>query len=310
VSEAVATVPARWVSTELLTRSRSGPTNGRVLASFDAAVYADLGDCVVAVTPAGRPRMPNGLTISAGFGGPAWPLVGERAVLGAGNLSLGRLTIAWNTASPPGWDPEVPVWVSGRDRLRERARLVLAACLGRVPDPWHALRKIRGFADTDGEAAGHLGTLVTAIRKRDPEAGARAARGLTGRGSGLTPVGDDVLAATALTVAAAGGSCGFTRAARREWLAALAPPGLRRRTTSVSATMLELATRGRGIEPAHELLDPGPVPALRVEAAAQRISRLGHTTGAAYGVAIGACGLALAGPGGELTNHPIREKVT
>jgi hypothetical protein len=303
-------MPVRRVSTEVLERSQCGPAGGRVVARFATAVYADLGGWIVAVTPAGRPRMPNGLTVSAGFRGPAWPRVGDPATLSAGALSLGRLTIGWDAARPPTWDPAVPVWSTGRERLRRRAMLVLAACLGSTPGPAQALRRIRGFGDADLDAGGHLGSLVIAIRERDPEVGAMAARGLVGRGSGLTPVGDDVLAAAALTVAAAGGSCGFTPGARREWLAALAPSRLNRRTTSVSATMLELATRGRGIEPAHELLDPGPVPAARVRAAARRILRLGHTTGAAYGVAIGACALALAEPGDQLTNHRIRENVT
>jgi hypothetical protein len=114
----------------------------------------------------------------------------------------------------------------------------------------------------------------------------------------LTPAGDDVLAATALTLAAAGPA----GAGRRAWLAALVPPDLRRLTTSVSATLLELAVRGRGIGPARALLDPRPQPERRLRRELAALRRLGHTSGAVYAATIGAVALVLA-PDENHTNH-------
>ena len=65
-------------------------------------------------------------------------------------------------------------------------------------------------------------------------------------------------------------------------VAALIGADLRARTTSLSATLLELAARGMGPEPLQALLagDPG---------ALARLLRLGHSTGRAYatGAALG-----------------------
>jgi hypothetical protein len=85
-----------------------------------------------------------------------------------------------------------------------------------------------------------------------------------GRGPGLTPEDDDVVAGMAAVYAAAGRST-----------AALLGADLRRRTTALSATLLELAARGMGPEPLQALL-AGRVSAL------DRLLRMGHTSGRAY----------------------------
>jgi len=96
----------------------------------------------------------------------------------------------------------------------------------------------------------------------DPERMADIARGLIGRGVGLTPEGDDAVAATAAILAAAG---------RRLPL----PDDLRTRTTALSATLLELAAQGMIAEPFHAVLNGAPL---------ERLTRLGHTTGRTYAV--------------------------
>jgi uncharacterized protein DUF2877 len=124
-------------------------------------------------------------------------------------------------------------------------------------------------------AADHL--LRRALAERDPALAARAADALIGRGPGLTPEGDDMLAATAAVVAT-----GPWPADQRDpWLRALLPPDLRRRTTALSATLLELAVAGAAIEPLHALLAPGD----GWRGALQRLLRVGHSTGRAYAVA-------------------------
>ena len=115
--------------------------------------------------------------------------------------------------------------------------------------------------------------LVRAVETRDPALATAAGRRLIGRGPGLTPEGDDLIAGVAAVLAE-----------DRPWVAALIGRDLRTRTTSLSATLLELAAQGMGPEPLQALLagDRG---------ALDRLLDLGHSTGRAY--AIGA-GLALA----------------
>jgi hypothetical protein len=96
--------------------------------------------------------------------------------------------------------------------------------------------------------------VVRAVETRDAER-------LLGRGPGLTPEGDDYLAAI---VAVAGWP--------RTWL----PPDLRCRTTALSATLLELATERHVIEPLQALTGPEWRNGLA------RLLRLGHSTGRAY----------------------------
>jgi hypothetical protein len=114
--------------------------------------------------------------------------------------------------------------------------------------------------------------LVRAVETRDPALAAAAGRRLIGRGPGLTPEGDDLVAGVAAVLSE-----------NRPWVEALIGTDLRTRTTSLSATLLELAARGMGPEPLQALL-AGEAGAL------DRLLRLGHSTGRAY--AIGA-GLAL-----------------
>jgi hypothetical protein len=89
---------------------------------------------------------------------------------------------------------------------------------------------------------------------------------LIGRGPGLTPEGDDFVA----------GMAGVLAAARRHGdVAALLGADLRRRTTALSATLLELAARAMGPQPLQAVLG-GSAGALR------ELVALGHTSGRAY----------------------------
>ena len=90
---------------------------------------------------------------------------------------------------------------------------------------------------------------------------------MIGRGPGLTPEGDDFVAGMAGVLAAAG---------RHDDVAALIGGDLRRRTTALSATLIELAAAGMGPQPLQAVLagNAGALPELL---------RLGHTSGRAYG---------------------------
>ncbi|HKQ01301.1 MAG TPA: DUF2877 domain-containing protein, partial [Actinomycetes bacterium] len=107
----------------------------------------------------------------------------------------------------------------------------------------HELGRIGLATAVDPEGAAGLTLLFRGIQQRDPEPAAAGARELLGRGPGLTPEGDDLLAAVAGTVAVLGPAAGMGRSFLRRVLAALVDPAPER-TTTLSATLLELAARG------------------------------------------------------------------
>ena len=127
------------------------------------------------------------------------------------------------------WDPVLPALHPGA-ALARRGRDVLAA--------------LGPFALAGGGAAAPpaaaVDELLETLRTGDP--GRDAADGLLGRGAGLTPEGDDLLAGACAVAAAAGATLAL-------------PPDLRERTTALSATLLELAAAGAAPQPLHTVLD-------------------------------------------------------
>ena len=127
----------------------------------------------------------------------------------------------------------------------------------------------RGAEILDALGVEPAGVIVRAVH--DPA----VAADLIGRGPGLTPEGDDLVAAAAAAVVAGP----WTDAAKAAWVGQLVPSDLRRRTTALSATLLELATAAQVIEPLQALFGRDWRPAL------DRLLRVGHSTGPAYAVA-------------------------
>ena len=120
--------------------------------------------------------------------------------------------------------------------------------------------------------------VEAAARARDLEG---LAAGVGGRGPGLTPAGDDVLAGAVLVARAAG--------ADEEWLTALTASV---RTTEVSGAFLAWAARGQSVAPAHDWLHAvaaGDRPGARN--ALTRLHRLGADSGRHLGAGL-ALGLA------------------
>ncbi|MGH3461299.1 MAG: DUF2877 domain-containing protein [Kribbellaceae bacterium] len=112
----------------------------------------------------------------------------------------------------------------------------------------------------------------------------RAAVVLGGRGPGLTPAGDDVLAGL-LLVAFSLGHGGLASAAAAA------------RTNGIAASYLHWAARGHSIAPAHDLLDAvAGRDGGRIRSALARLRRVGASSGSdlAYGISLGlrhlACG--------------------
>jgi hypothetical protein len=143
--------------------------------------------------------------------------------------------------------------------------------VGEVWDP--TLRVVAADLEVSGPE-----DLVRAVESRDPSLAARVGARLIGRGGGLTPEGDDLVAGVAAVVA----SSPWPGALREAWLAALVGDDLRSRTTALSATLLELAVAGMGPEPLQAVL-AGDADAL------SRLVALGHSTGRAIarGAAVG-----------------------
>ena len=117
---------------------------------------------------------------------------------------------------------------------------------------------------------------------------------LLGRGPGLTPAGDDVLAGWLLAVH-------HDTATRDELRPAVA--AARHTTTAVSAALLEEAAAGRGVPAALALADAlaGHGDPSGLGAALDRLLRVGHTSGAAlaHGLLRGARQVAGTGPRAE-----------
>ena len=208
----------------------------------------DLGDGFVAlVSRPGTPWLPNAIVL-----GPGPPVV---------------------------WDPFLsqvdpgPV-LSARGAAVLRA---LGAADGLAGDP---LRRLREVATALSPPHAAVAALLAALRSGEPAARRRAARDLLGRGPGLTPEGDDLLAGAAAVAAAAGDPLPL-------------PPELRELTTPLSATLVELAAAGAAARPVHALLDlddAGWRPALR------ELARLGASSGQAIALGVGAAAAVLGAP--------------
>jgi hypothetical protein len=321
----VPTLPAHLVATPVLERLTGG-RSGVVLGAGATAAWVDLDGFVVAITTREVPLLPNAVALATGSTG----TVGSQSLLRSGvgqgsaarfapgRIDLGTLPVTWDPTAPPAWDPTVPPPIgSAIEAVANRgAALLRAVGIAPVPDrkpaaesperpspepePVVLVRELArvGLATAaDPEGAAGLVLLLRAVRERDPEPAAAGARELLGRGPGLTPEGDDLLAAVAGTLAVLGPATGLDGSARDALVGALAPrPG---RTTALSATLLELAARGMLAEPAGRLLDLGPGAEAAWPAALARLERLGHGSGRAYaaGIAAAASLLAAGSPG-------------
>jgi hypothetical protein len=186
---------------------------------------------------AGYADLDGFVVVVAGRGGPLLP----NGVVVTGGPRAGTLALDGARA----WDPTLPPAAEGRgdDVLRE---------LGAAEGP-----------------------LAQAVATRDPKLAGAVAAGLIGRGGGLTPEGDDAVAATAAVVAAGPWPAGEKAA----FLAALLGERLRERTTALSATLLELAAAGAAAEPLHAVLAGD-----RWREALPRLTGIGHSTGRVYAV--------------------------
>ena len=286
----VGPVTAHSISVEALHHLASA-RSGKVLAVGREAIYVALDGFVLAVTGRAVQRMPNGISLIVGPHLPLGPVAGSPARLSSGSMLLGRLRVDWDAQAPRTWDPSVPVWSADvpTERLRRRGAQLLLSVLG-LPQQakWShiasELRKSLGIAEV---AAGREGIelLLRAVAERDATLARKSSEILIGLGSGLTPEGDDLLAAAAVATRAVAPAVGFSEVGH--WVSSLIPQDHGSRTNRVSSCLLELAARGCTLEPVARVLDPDSTEAVW-RSALDRLIDVGHSTGQAY-----ACCLAL-----------------
>jgi hypothetical protein len=232
----------------------TGPARAvRVAAVTPFAAYLTTGDAdvpVLCLATRAAVRLPCAL-VSGLPELPRWR-VGQAGLAGGGGLRAGGI-----------WWPVTRWWRPARPRAAGAAPKVLgtaAATLARYVD---ALEPGLHRAAGDLTAALRAGT--------DP---GPAVRGLLGRGPGLTPLGDDVLAGALVTLSAydrpeAGALAGAVAAA--SW-----------RTTAVSTALLAHAARGECVAALAGLI--GAVDRAATEPdlarAVAAVTAIGHTSGA------------------------------
>lgn len=225
---------------------------GRVIAAYPVGCYiaVDAAPGVLALTGTAASRLPNAAVIAA----PELPFrvrSGDTVRLGGAAITLRGVAISirrWRDPSP---------------------------LLGRV-DP---ARLARGLSTLEsialpGGIDDHpaVARLTAACRTGDPHRIAEAGPPLVGLGPGLTPSGDDLLAGVLFGFRALG-------SARAADLLASPVLAAASRTTPISAALLRCAAAGQPCGEAADLL-------LAVTAdgdvadAAERLRRLGHTSGA------------------------------
>jgi hypothetical protein len=242
-------------STDLRTVLAGPPRPARVLAEFPGAAYVDVDGEVVALLAPNAVRLPFAVLLPAGP-----PPLGVVTV-GAGVVQTGEAVVQvrrW-------WTPARPRPPAGG---RTDAIDDLAAALA------------AGDGGTDRDIVDRTEALAAGLAGRDAAILAATVQRLVGRGPGLTPAGDDVLAGALL---AGHGGPVATR------LAAALPDGLRQRTTALAAALLRAAVRGSGTTEGVAVVD-----AVRghrsLAAPLRRLLAVGHTSGAdtALGILVGA----------------------
>ena len=272
----------------------NGPVHeGAVLGAFTRAVIVSVptpdGPRVLSLLARNAAGVPNGLRVT---GADAWILAqqtpGDAVFVGAGRILLGGAEVlvvrSWPcrvrqlTVGPPGIEAASDM-ILGRAASQEAG--VPVQLVAGLESALHSA--LESAVDPAAGSAGMADPLRTAVRR------------LVGRGLGLTPGGDDVIAGALCGLHATGATAG----ARLLAAAALENVALEKvteRTALLSADLLRLAAQGdaclevlgvlRAAPRSRDVLRPN-MSALTV--AIDRLLSVGHTSGAdlATGLAIG-----------------------
>jgi hypothetical protein len=241
-------------STALRSALGAGDRCGRVLGVFPSAVYAELGDELIALETSDALRLPCAVVLPVPAA--ARPFAGLQAgdpVTAKGAL----LTVGGRTAVVARW------WRPRRPRTTGAYDVALLSAVAATLPPLSPMVTDR------------LADLVRGLQARGDVR--HETRALLGLGDGLTPEGDDALAGllVALRACAAHGPTADRLAdAVRE----LAPS----RTTTVSAALLRHASEGHAIPRLLDVIDALGAPSGEgLAAAVVRLLAVGHTSGTA-----------------------------
>jgi hypothetical protein len=236
-----------------------------VLGTSGYAVWVLVHDSVIVVSTADATRLPNGIEIAADSSADPFASVhhGETVEIGFDRIMLADLAI--NVAR--WWDPRPALSPTTASQLEDVV------------------------ADLPTEIAGiEAAPLREALENASTTGVLTAARGLLGRGSGLTPEGDDYLAGALAALRTIGPVVGSGRA--ESMLDAVGVPLARLaevRTTTFSAALIQHALRGQVAAPAGDLLR-----ALAgrgdTRKSHQALTKVGHSSGPALaaGIVLGA----------------------
>jgi hypothetical protein len=257
---------------------------GRVLAVLSASVYLQGGAGVCCVGPRRLGAGPLNVLFDAGPGDfPRQLRPGDGWSLREGALCIGHaLRIRLGPAGAPTWWPPAPCHTPA-SRRRGVAALASWLATRRLPDsplamvsPGPGAVRRSGLGAAGDHAIGELDGWLRADhgRGRACEPVPEGVLDLIGRGPGLTPSGDDLLAGALVALR------GLGEPEPAERLAATVMAQAPLRTSTISVAHLQAAARGAWLAPLHRLL--GAVARGRggeVAAAAQAVETLGHRSG-------------------------------
>jgi len=278
-------------------------SEGTILGSSPIAAYLAFDDVVVALTARTVPLMPNGAAVIESDGLDAFE-AGAVVRTSSRGVRAGRAEVIWDGAVPV--DLAVPLNEGHGARAVARRGSDLLEALGHDANPLAAIAgACPELVAGDGLEATRL--LLAALTDGAPEIARDAAGLLTGRGPGLTPDGDDLLAAAAAATLAFGGPAGSNRGVSERLRAALLVDELGDRTGALSATLLRLAAEGQVIDPVRTLLDLSVERATWMRAL-RRLGRIGHSTGPTYALGCALTALALAGSCKRSHVNQLREE--
>lgn len=231
-----------------------GPAQpGHVVHVGRDAIYVQVGRWCLGVLARAAHQVPNGVrTTAPSLSGLLAPGAGpgDPASVGDGAITLGSLRVHVARVVDAGVPAPLP----------PGSRRAVAEALAGPPDP---------VAERLDAARAELPRAALADLAAGEEAAVPA---LIGRGSGLTPLGDDVLAGWLATRVALG--------TPEPALAARATDTAPTATTALSATLLDCAVHGEVLPEFRTLLCAPTSEAAR--AALARLVRVGHTSGAGH----------------------------
>lgn len=255
------------------------PGQVELIAVFEHSAYlrAECGEiaCLGPSTLGAGPR-----NVRCASTAPAWSALDLRAGAAGSSdgtsVNAGGLSLEWQHA--PVWHPPALPEVDWRIRLP--AGLAIIAEIARAEAPGDGLAPL---LVRERDAAGRLQDALTRTARPLMDAlgdwvGGRAAtakplEALVGLGPGLTPSGDDALAAAMVALRAFG-------ATRHAEALARTVAGSGARTGEISRAYLASAARGAGAEALHDVLGAIAIGASDgTRRAVRALARAGHTSG-------------------------------